>query len=91
MGSTVGPALAKALIASLGDSNVVVQGVDYDATIESNISLGSDGGPTMAKLAEEALSNCPNTSIALSGYSQGAMYAPPSASCCVPQSYCRLC
>lgn len=82
MGSTVGPALAKALIASLGDSNVVVQGVDYDATIESNVSLGSDGGPTMAKLAEEALSNCPNTSIALSGYSQGAMvvhYAVKSA------------
>lgn len=72
MGSTVGPALAKQLISSLGADGVAIQGVDYPATIESNISMGSEGGPEMAKLAQQALSNCPDTKIALSGYSQGA-------------------
>lgn len=72
MGSSVGPALAKSLISSLGSSGVAIQGVDYPATIESNISMGSEGGPEMAKLAQQALKQCPNTKIALSGYSQGA-------------------
>lgn len=44
MGSTVGPALAKALISSLGESGVAIQGVDYEASIESNISMGKEGG-----------------------------------------------
>ncbi|KXL48981.1 carbohydrate esterase family 5 protein, partial [Acidomyces richmondensis BFW] len=75
MGETVGPALAKQLISDLGADKVAIQGVDYPATIESNISLGSEGGPTMAQLAEKALKQCPNTKIALGGYSQGAMVA----------------
>ncbi len=52
MGSTVGPALAKALISTLGADGVAVQGVDYSATIESNISQGADGGPELTKLAK---------------------------------------
>lgn len=39
MGETVGPALAKQLISSLGASQVAVQGVDYPATIEVRNSL----------------------------------------------------
>lgn len=73
MGSSVGPALAKALIQEFGAENVAVQGVDdYSATIESNASMGSDGGPSMAKLGQQAISQCPNTKLVLSGYSQGA-------------------
>jgi len=45
MGSSVGPALAKALISSQGASGVAIQGVDYTATIESNIDQGRTGGP----------------------------------------------
>jgi hypothetical protein len=63
MGSTVGPALAKALISKLGNDGVVIQGVDYSATIASNASGGADGGPELAKLAKQALQNCPNTKI----------------------------
>ncbi|KAK5136775.1 hypothetical protein LTR08_002071 [Meristemomyces frigidus] len=71
MGSSVGPALAKELISQLGASGVAIQGVDYTASIESNVYMGSKGGPVMATLAEKALANCPNTKIAISGYSQG--------------------
>ena len=72
MGSTVGPALAKQLISSLGASQVAVQGVNYDATIESNASMGSDGGPNMASLGNQVLAACPSTKLVLGGYSQGA-------------------
>ena len=56
----------------LGNDGVAIQGVDYSATIESNLSGGSDGGPELAKLANRALQNCPATKIAIAGYSQGA-------------------
>ncbi|KAK6437236.1 hypothetical protein LTR95_006566 [Oleoguttula sp. CCFEE 5521] len=82
MGSSVGPALAKALISQLGASGVAIQGVDYEATIASNANMGSGGGPVMASLAKQALSQCPNTKIAISGYSQGGSvthYAVKSA------------
>lgn len=73
MGTTVGPALADQLISTLGRDRVSVQGVDYTATIYSNALRGSQGGPVMAQLANSQLSRCPNTKIAISGYSQGAM------------------
>ena len=50
-----------------------VQGVDYPADAEGNAELGGTGGPTMAKLAEKAITACPKTKLVLSGYSQGAM------------------
>ncbi|KAK6397659.1 hypothetical protein LTR65_004907 [Meristemomyces frigidus] len=50
---------------------VAIQGVDYTASIASNIDMGSKGGPVMAQLVATALKNCPNTKIAISGYSQG--------------------
>jgi cutinase len=71
MGSSVGPALARQLISTQGAGGVAVQGVDYPATIESNISMGSEGGPEMAQLIQKAKSSCPDTKIIISGYSQG--------------------
>jgi hypothetical protein len=70
-GSSVGPALASALEKALGADGVAIQGVDYEASIASNINQGRDGGPVMAKLVQQAKSSCPDTKIALGGYSQG--------------------
>lgn len=75
MGSSVGPALAKQLISTLGSGKVSVQGVDYTATVQSNVYRGSQGGKVMAQLANDQIKRCPNTKIAISGYSQGAMVA----------------
>lgn len=58
MGETVGPALAKKLISMLGASGVAIQGVDYTASIASNVDLGSKGGPVMKQMADKALSQC---------------------------------
>ena len=73
MCSSIGPALTKQLIASLGASKVSVQGVDYTATIRSNALRGSEGGEVMAKLTNDQLARCDSTKIPISGCSQGAM------------------
>ena len=40
---------------------------------QGNASQGGTGGPTMSALVDQALSQCPNTKIIVSGYSQGGM------------------
>ncbi|KAJ6080135.1 hypothetical protein N7467_009888 [Penicillium canescens] len=72
MGSVVGPPVATQLKSLTGDK-VSVQGVTYAATAESNVALGANGGPVMAKLVKQALSQCPKTKVVLGGYSQGSM------------------
>ncbi|EAW19003.1 carbohydrate esterase family 5 protein [Aspergillus fischeri NRRL 181] len=72
MGSIAGPPVATKL-RSLLNNKVVVQGVDYPASIEGNAMLGAAGGPTMASLVKQALSQCPDTKVVVGGYSQGAM------------------
>ncbi|KAK0516241.1 hypothetical protein JMJ35_000844 [Cladonia borealis] len=73
VGSLVGPPFFNALDVALGAENVGVQGVDYPATIEGYLEGGDPGGAaTTAQLLEQAASQCPDTQIVLSGYSQGA-------------------
>ncbi|KAF7174038.1 hypothetical protein CNMCM5623_006340 [Aspergillus felis] len=79
MGSIAGPPVATKL-RSLLNNKVVVQGVDYPASIEGNALLGAAGGPTMASLVKQALSQCPSTKVVVGGYSQGAMVVHNAAS-----------
>ncbi|CAI7586179.1 unnamed protein product [Penicillium viridicatum] len=78
MGSVIGPPLAKQLNSLTGDK-VTVQGVDYPADAAGNAAMGGTGGPTMAKLVKQALSQCPKTKVLLGGYSQGAMVVHKAA------------
>ncbi|PYH42560.1 cutinase-domain-containing protein [Aspergillus saccharolyticus JOP 1030-1] len=79
MGTIVGPEVA-ADLQSLTSNNVAVQGVDYAADWAGNESMGAEGGPTMASLVKQAISQCPNTIVVVGGYSQGAMVVHNAAS-----------
>ena len=73
VGSLAGPPFFNALDLAIGAQNVAVQGVDYPATILGYLEGGDKGGAaTTAKLLQQAASQCPDTKIVLSGYSQGA-------------------
>lgn len=77
MGSTVGPALQRALESAFGGNNVATQGVTYPADVAGAISGAlnpgsAQGARTMASLTQQALSKCPDTKVILAGYSQGA-------------------
>ncbi|KAJ5860912.1 uncharacterized protein N7529_008222 [Penicillium soppii] len=79
MGSVVGPEVATQL-KSLTSNKVTIQGVTYSADAAGNAQLGANGGPIMAKLVKQALSQCPNTKVVVGGYSQGAMVVHNAAS-----------
>ena len=73
VGSLVGPPFFDALDLAIGADNVAVQGVPYPADIVGYLEGGDQGGAaTAAQLLEQAASQCPDTQIVLSGYSQGA-------------------
>lgn len=76
MGTIVGPCLASQLQSAYGDGNVAIQGVDYaaDATGITEEATGSGSGTEeMLSDVQSVLSDCPDTKVVLSGYSQGAM------------------
>lgn len=69
VGAVCGPPFFNALEALLGESNVAIQGVDYDADILSYLAGGDPAGAAnLAAKANQAASRCPNTQIVLSGY-----------------------
>ena len=76
VGSITGPPFFNALDILLGLDKVAVQGVDYPATIEGYLKGGDlDGAQKFADLTNQAASQCPDTQIVWSGYSQGAQVA----------------
>ncbi|KAJ5726641.1 cutinase-domain-containing protein [Penicillium malachiteum] len=72
MGTVVGPPLATAL-ASLTKNNVTVQGVNYDASVAGDTTLGEDGGSDIASLVKQSIKQCPDSKVVIAGYSEGAM------------------
>ncbi|KAK3704856.1 hypothetical protein LTR37_013547 [Vermiconidia calcicola] len=80
IGSVAGPPMFQELLSDLGTSGVSLQGVPYPANSAGNANCGAAGGSLMADLVKQALAACPNTRIALSGYSQGACVVHNAAS-----------
>ncbi|KUI61801.1 Cutinase [Cytospora mali] len=68
----VGPLFLDDLAALVGSGNLAAQGVNYSADV-SGFELGGDpaGSALMAELATLAYTQCPDTQLVLSGYSQG--------------------
>ncbi|KAJ4293260.1 hypothetical protein N0V90_008542 [Kalmusia sp. IMI 367209] len=73
VGTIAGPPMFKSLRSKLGGGKVTIQGVNYPADAAGNANLGASGGPKMAELVKAAKSQCPDSKIIVSGYSQGAM------------------
>lgn len=72
VGELVGPPFFDAVAADIGTDNLAVQGVDYSASIAGFLEGGDPTGSTlMASLVEQALTQCPDTKVVMSGYSQG--------------------
>lgn len=73
VGSLTGPPFFEAVADRIGASNLAVQGVEYDASIAGFLVRGSPVGTAeLSGLIAQAQSQCPQTQLVLSGYSQGA-------------------
>ncbi|KAL8669951.1 MAG: hypothetical protein Q9168_005485 [Polycauliona sp. 1 TL-2023] len=70
IGSVVGPPLRTSLQKKF-NNKVNFQGVPYPASVQGNANGGDNGGSLMVSLAQQALQQCPDTKVVLSGYSQG--------------------
>ncbi|KAJ3085553.1 hypothetical protein HK100_009011 [Physocladia obscura] len=75
VGESVGPFFISAIQNELGAANVAAQGVSapaYAADIPGFLQGGSPTGSVeMAQLVAQTVTQCPQTQIVLSGYSQG--------------------
>ena len=69
VGTFAGPPFFNALSALLPPSSLAVQGVGYSASILGYLEGGDPAGAsTMVSLAEQAVAQCPQTQLVLSGY-----------------------
>lgn len=86
IGGIVGPPFVNALVSMLGEGQVAVQGVNnYPADVQDFLAGGSvTGSQDMAALIAQAMTQCPQTKLCVSGYSQGAQVAHNAANLITP-------
>ena len=86
IGGIVGPPFVNALVSMLGKGQVAVQGVNnYPADVQDFLAGGSvTGSQNMAALIAQAMTQCPQTKLCVSGYSQGAQVAHNAANLITP-------
>lgn len=69
VGSLSGPPFFAALATSVGMENLAVQGVEYPANVQGFLAGGdANGSKSMAQLVTQAMTQCPNTKVVMSGY-----------------------
>ncbi|KAI9054449.1 hypothetical protein LZ554_001611 [Drepanopeziza brunnea f. sp. 'monogermtubi'] len=91
VGTETGPPFFQAIAALIGPDNLAVQGVDYDADIWGFVEGGdSDGSKYMASLVEQAFSQCPETKVTISGWSQGAQLVHNAAEELTPETAAKV-
>ncbi|KAI8270173.1 hypothetical protein K4K58_011574 [Colletotrichum sp. SAR11_239] len=73
VGLVTGPPFFDALKQQAAGKSINIQGVAYPATFEGFNNNGTEGVPSMINFINKAITNCPNSKIAISGYSQGAL------------------
>jgi cutinase len=69
----VGPQLADELVSHYGE-NVAIQGINYPASVDGNSNAAGcdpEGPIELQRLLDDAIGKCPDSKIAVSGYSQG--------------------
>jgi len=72
VGTLTGPPFFAALASVVGTNNLAVQGVTYPASVQGFLAGGdANGSQLMAQLVGQAQTQCPNTKVVVSGYSQG--------------------
>jgi hypothetical protein len=70
VGASAGPPFFSALATAIGATSLAVQGVDYPADIPGFLAGGdAAGSKTMAGLVDQAITQCPDTKVVMSGYS----------------------
>ncbi|KAH8684524.1 cutinase-domain-containing protein [Tricladium varicosporioides] len=80
VGESTGPPFFQAIAALVGTNNIAVQGVDYPASILGFLEGGDTaGGKLMANLTARAMTQCPDTKVVMSGYSQGGQLVHKAA------------
>ncbi|EKD18956.1 uncharacterized protein L3040_001496 [Drepanopeziza brunnea f. sp. 'multigermtubi'] len=91
VGTETGPPFFQAVARLVGQENVAVQGVEYDADVIGFLRGGDpDGSEYMANLVEEVLSRCPDTKVTLSGWSQGAQLVHNAAELLKPETAAKV-
>lgn len=73
VGAISGPPFFQAMADEVGADNLIVQGVEYPADIPGFLEGGdAEGSQLMADLVTQAVADCPDSKVIMSGYSQGA-------------------
>ncbi|KAI0391887.1 carbohydrate esterase family 5 protein [Xylariaceae sp. FL0594] len=88
IGASPGPQTIDGLKAVLGADNVAAQGVEYPATLLDNLYPGGcdpDDAKNMRDLIALAATQCPDSKIAVAGYSQGAALVHASIEISTPE------
>ncbi|KAL2076206.1 hypothetical protein VTL71DRAFT_1149 [Oculimacula yallundae] len=85
VGTLSGPPMFDALSKMVGPNNLAVQGVDYAADIPGFLAGGdAKGSAKMAQLVTQAMTDCPDTQVVMSGYSQGGQVCHKAAAMLPP-------